>query len=223
MTISSIGGRQPSPVTGVPYAASKAAIIGLTKRLAREVGRHRRPGERGRPRLFLTGRLQAMYDAMPAAERDEVLDAIPLGRFPELREVVEPILFLASDEASLHHRRRSRRQRRPLHAALTSASRPRSALMLAQPEALELAGAGARQGVDELEHARVLVRRDLPLDEVLQLLAALAVVAVRRRRAARRTRLTTWPRSRRARRPRRTRPRRGGASSASSTSGPAML
>ena len=37
---------------------------------------------------------------MPSAERDEVLDAIPLARIPELREIVDPILFLASDEAS---------------------------------------------------------------------------------------------------------------------------
>jgi NAD(P)-dependent dehydrogenase (short-subunit alcohol dehydrogenase family) len=29
-----------------------------------------------------------------------VLDAIPLGRFPEIREVVDPILFLASEQAS---------------------------------------------------------------------------------------------------------------------------
>ena len=37
---------------------------------------------------------------MPEAERREVLDAIPLGRMPELREIVEPILFLAGDDAS---------------------------------------------------------------------------------------------------------------------------
>ncbi len=100
VTTSSIGGRQPSPVTGVPYAASKAAIIGLTKRLAREVGGHGIRVNAVAPGLFLTGRLQEMYDAMPAAERDEVLHAIPLGRFPDLREVVEPILFLDSAEAS---------------------------------------------------------------------------------------------------------------------------
>jgi 3-oxoacyl-[acyl-carrier protein] reductase len=100
VTVSSIGGRQPSPVTGVPYAASKAAVLGLTRRLAREVGPRGIRVNAVAPGLFLTGRLQQMYDEMPAAERDEVLSAIPLSRFPELREIVDPTLFLASDEAS---------------------------------------------------------------------------------------------------------------------------
>jgi NAD(P)-dependent dehydrogenase (short-subunit alcohol dehydrogenase family) len=100
VTTSSIGGRQPSPVTGVPYAASKAAIVGLTKRLAREVGGRGVRVNAVAPGLFLTGRLQGMYDAMTDAERREVLDAIPLGRFPEIREVVDPILFLACDQSS---------------------------------------------------------------------------------------------------------------------------
>ena len=100
VTVSSIGGRQPSPVTGVPYAASKAAVLGLTRRLAREVGPRGIRVNAVAPGLFLTGRLQAMYDEMPAAERQEVLGAIPLSRFPELREIVDPTLFLASPEAS---------------------------------------------------------------------------------------------------------------------------
>jgi NAD(P)-dependent dehydrogenase (short-subunit alcohol dehydrogenase family) len=100
VTTSSIGGRQPSPVTGLPYAAAKAAVVGLTKRLAREVGPHGIRVNAIAPGLFLTGRLQEMYDAMPSNERREVLDAIPLDRFPVIREVVDPILFLASDEAS---------------------------------------------------------------------------------------------------------------------------
>jgi len=100
VTTSSIGGRQPSPVTGVPYATSKAAVVGLTKRLAKEVGGLGVRVNAIAPGLFLTGRLQGMYDAMDEVERREVLDAIPLDRFPEIREAVEPILFLASDEAS---------------------------------------------------------------------------------------------------------------------------
>ncbi|MGH3332503.1 MAG: SDR family NAD(P)-dependent oxidoreductase [Nocardioidaceae bacterium] len=100
VTVSSIGGRQPSPVTGVPYAASKAAVLGLTRRLAREVGGRGVRVNAVAPGLFLTGRLQKMYDEMPEAERREVLDAIPLDRFPELREIVDPILFLASEESS---------------------------------------------------------------------------------------------------------------------------
>lgn len=100
VTVSSIGGRQPSPVTGVPYAASKAAVLGLTRRLAREVGGRGQRVNAVAPGLFLTGRLQQMYDEMPAAERDEVLGAIPLARFPELREIVDPVLFLAGPGAS---------------------------------------------------------------------------------------------------------------------------
>lgn len=100
VTTSSIGGRQPSPVTGVPYAAAKAAVVGLTKRLAKEVGGRGIRVNAIAPGLFLTGRLQGMFDAMAERERREVLDAIPLNRMPELREAVDPVLFLASDDAS---------------------------------------------------------------------------------------------------------------------------
>jgi NAD(P)-dependent dehydrogenase (short-subunit alcohol dehydrogenase family) len=96
---SSIGGRQPSPVTGVPYAAAKAAIVGLTKRLAKEVGPDRVRVNAIAPGLVLTERLQRVFEAMDPAEQREVVEAIPLRRMPELAEIVEPILFLASDAA----------------------------------------------------------------------------------------------------------------------------
>ena len=99
VTVSSIGARQPSPVTGVPYAAAKAAVLGMTRKLAKEVGGRGIRVNAVAPGLFLTDRLQLRFDAMSEFERREVLDAIPLGRMPELREVVEPILFLASDQA----------------------------------------------------------------------------------------------------------------------------
>jgi 3-oxoacyl-[acyl-carrier protein] reductase len=100
VTFSSIGGRSASPVTGIPYAASKAAILGLTRRLAKEVGEFGIRVNAIAPGLFLTDRLAGMFDQMSEADRNEVLSAIPLGRMPELRECVEPVLFLASDESS---------------------------------------------------------------------------------------------------------------------------
>ena len=100
VTVSSIGGRQPSPVTGVPYAAAKAAVSGLTRKLAKEVGGRGIRVNSVAPGLFLTDRLTARYAAMPEEERAEVLGAIALARFPELAELVEPILFLCSSASS---------------------------------------------------------------------------------------------------------------------------
>ena len=100
VTFSSIGGRSTSPVTGVPYAAAKAGILGLTRRLAREVGPDGIRVNAIAPGLFLTGRLQGMFDAMSEHDRNEVLDSIPLRRMPEIEECVEPVLFLASTQST---------------------------------------------------------------------------------------------------------------------------
>ncbi len=100
VTFSSIGGRSTSPVTGVPYAAAKAGILGLTRRLAREVGPDGIRVNAIAPGLFLTGRLTGMFDAMSEPDRRSVIEGIPLGRMPDLRECVDPVLFLASQEAS---------------------------------------------------------------------------------------------------------------------------
>lgn len=100
VTFSSIGGRSTSPVTGIPYAAAKAGILGLTRRLAREVGPDAIRVNAIAPGLFLTGRLQGMFDAMSEHDRNEVLDSIPLRRMPGIEECVEPVLFLASDQSS---------------------------------------------------------------------------------------------------------------------------
>ena len=100
ITFSSIGGRSASPVTGVPYATAKAAILGLTRRLAKEVGLDNIRVNAIAPGLFLTDRLTGMFENLSVTERNDVLSGIPLGRMPELRECVDPALFLASQESS---------------------------------------------------------------------------------------------------------------------------
>jgi len=100
VTFSSIGGRSASPVTGVPYATAKAAILGLTRRLAKEVGEFGIRVNAIAPGLFLTDRLEGMFNEMSKADQAEVIDAIPLRRMPKLQECVDPVLFLASDESS---------------------------------------------------------------------------------------------------------------------------
>jgi 3-oxoacyl-[acyl-carrier protein] reductase len=101
VTVSSIGGRSTTPVTGVPYAAAKAGVLGLTRRLAREVGPYGIRVNAVAPGLFLSGpRLQGMWDGLSVEEKREVLDAIPLTRMPDLHEVADPIIFLISDASS---------------------------------------------------------------------------------------------------------------------------
>jgi 3-oxoacyl-[acyl-carrier protein] reductase len=100
VTVSSIGARQPSPVTGAAYATAKAAIGGMTRKLARELGVSNVRVNAIAPGLFLTDRLRARFESMPEIEQREVLDAIALGRMPEIREIVDPILFLCGPGAS---------------------------------------------------------------------------------------------------------------------------
>lgn len=96
----SIGGRQPSPVTGIAYATAKAAIGGLVRKLAREVGGDGVRVNAVAPGLFLTDRVGAMFEALPEAEKAAVRAEIALGRMPEVREIVEPVLFLAGEGSS---------------------------------------------------------------------------------------------------------------------------
>jgi NAD(P)-dependent dehydrogenase (short-subunit alcohol dehydrogenase family) len=80
------------------YGASKAALIQLTRTLAREWAPH---GIRvnalcpGYVETDLTARMLANQPILEA-----ILDATPLHRLAEMGEVVAPALFLASDEAS---------------------------------------------------------------------------------------------------------------------------
>ena len=81
-----------------PYAASKAAIINLTKTMALD---HAKDGIRVNcvvPGMTKTP-MTAAFAQMPEL-RDDILSKIPMGRFAEAEEVGKAVLFLASEEAS---------------------------------------------------------------------------------------------------------------------------
>ncbi len=96
INVSSVGGERALK-TGVVYAASKAAIIQMTKVMAMEWG------ERG----IRVNAIGPWYFRTPLTEKvlsdpeylDSILAVTPLKRVGELPEVASPVVFLASDAA----------------------------------------------------------------------------------------------------------------------------
>ncbi|MHA2022435.1 MAG: 3-oxoacyl-ACP reductase family protein [Candidatus Thorarchaeota archaeon] len=78
------------------YAAAKAAIIGFTKSLAREVARYEITANAVSPGYFDIG----MGTRLPEDFRTDLLKLIPLGRFGRPEEMTAAIAFLASKDAS---------------------------------------------------------------------------------------------------------------------------
>lgn len=81
---------------GVGYPASKFAVNGLTKSLARELGRDNIRVNAVAPGVTRTD----MVAALPEQVIRPVIDSIPLKRVGEPEEVANAFLFLASDMAS---------------------------------------------------------------------------------------------------------------------------
>jgi 3-oxoacyl-[acyl-carrier protein] reductase len=78
------------------YAASKAALVGLARSLARELG------SRGiTANVVAPGFVESDMTAAVAEERRaEILGSVPLGRYASPAEVAAVVRFLASDEAA---------------------------------------------------------------------------------------------------------------------------
>lgn len=81
---------------GVAYPASKFAVNGMTKSLAKELGRDNIRVNAVAPGVTKTD----MVAALPEAVLAPILRTIPLGRVGEPEEVAKAVLFLASDMAS---------------------------------------------------------------------------------------------------------------------------
>ncbi len=77
------------------YSSSKAAVIGLTKTIAREYA------SRGiRVNAVAPGFIQtAMTDALPEKVKDEMKSSIPLGQFGVPDDITNAVIFLSSKES----------------------------------------------------------------------------------------------------------------------------
>ena len=80
----------------VAYAASKAALIGVAKSLAREYASRNITVNAVAPGYVATD----MTAALEPAQREAMLSAVPLGRPATAEEIAAGIAFLASDEAA---------------------------------------------------------------------------------------------------------------------------
>ncbi|WP_059170900.1 SDR family NAD(P)-dependent oxidoreductase [Bacillus sp. FJAT-27445] len=87
--------------TGVVYAASKAALIQMTKVLALEWGQYNINVNAIGPWYFKTPLTEKLL-ADPGYVKD-ILDVTPLKRIGELPELTGPAVFLASDAGSYVH------------------------------------------------------------------------------------------------------------------------
>jgi 3-oxoacyl-[acyl-carrier protein] reductase len=79
----------------VAYAASKAALIGAAKSLAREYASRNITVNALAPGYVETD----MTAKLEPAQREAMLSGVPLGRAASAAEVAASILFLASEEA----------------------------------------------------------------------------------------------------------------------------
>ena len=78
------------------YAASKAGIIGFTKSLARELG-----SRNVRANVVAPGYVKTqLTDVLPEEATAAMLQATPLGRLGEPKDIAGAVRFLCSDEAS---------------------------------------------------------------------------------------------------------------------------
>ena len=95
VNIASVAGKEGNPNASA-YSASKAAVIGLTKSLGKELAQKNITVNAVTPAAVKT----AIFDQMTQAHIDFMLSKIPMGRFGLVDEIVALVCWLASAECS---------------------------------------------------------------------------------------------------------------------------
>jgi len=95
VNIASVAGKEGNPNASA-YSASKAAVIGLTKSLGKELAGTGIRVNCVTPAAVRTG----MFDQMTPQHIDFMLSKIPMGRFGKVEEIASLIAWLASEECS---------------------------------------------------------------------------------------------------------------------------
>jgi NAD(P)-dependent dehydrogenase (short-subunit alcohol dehydrogenase family) len=95
VNVASIAGKEGNP-NMIPYSTAKAAVIGLTKALAKEVAPFGIYVNAIAPAVIET----AILDQLTPDQVQYMVQRIPLGRVGQPAEVAALIAWLASDEAS---------------------------------------------------------------------------------------------------------------------------
>jgi 3-oxoacyl-[acyl-carrier protein] reductase len=95
VNIASVAGKEGNP-NAPAYSASKAAVIGLTKSLGKELAKTNVRVNCVTPAAVRT----AIFDQMTQQHIDFMLSKIPLGRFGTVDEIAAMVCWLASEECS---------------------------------------------------------------------------------------------------------------------------
>ena len=95
VNIASIAGKEGNP-TASAYSASKAAVIGLTKSLGKELAKTAITVNAITPAAVRT----AIFDQITQEHIDFMLSKIPMGRFGKVEEIAAMVAWLASEECS---------------------------------------------------------------------------------------------------------------------------